>query len=49
MLNTYDNILLIQYFRQRPLLRNSMHFNINYKVTVPPFCTVQIVTQWLRS
>ena len=38
MLNTYDILLLIHYFDQRPLSRKNMHFNINYIVSVPLFC-----------
>ena len=32
-------LLLIQYFGQRLLSRKNMHFNINYIVSVPPFCS----------
>ena len=31
-------LLLIQYFDQRPLSKKNMNFNINYIVSVPPFC-----------
>ena len=43
-LNTLSNAhmlnkILTQYFGQRPLSRKNTHFDINYIVTAPPFCT----------
>ena len=42
-------LLLIQYFGQMPLSRKNMYFNINYIVSVPPFCTSGSTKWWNRD
>ena len=40
MLNTYDNLTLNSIFRPKAFIKKKMHFNINFIVSVPPFCTL---------